>query len=799
MRPASGAPKVTAPTPLAEHIDDQGARILRTTLVLTALLLAVAIVGGHALGPSDASRMAVRYVMLAVAVTSLVTLQRRGVNAAVRQFLFYGVALMMIQALAVGGLRTPILFGLPAILVLAGWFLGRRQAFALGAAAFAGAGALVLLETEGILQPQARDVYDHWWTMAVVIPISSVIGVHAHARFVRQLQKANDGARRLHLINQLAAQVYEIPDVKRILRVTIDAIVTVTNAPRVVSYLVEPNGGGLRLVASHGFDADYERLAQRIAFDTSWAGAAIEQRCPLVARDIALENRFDPAVRDALLARGLRSGVMIPLVEQSTPLGCVALFYPAGALEDLDTAETESFEAVSRTLSMAIANALHVGHLRHQARHDSLTGLSNRAALHEAFGRLLAAPRPGERPAVLLLDLDRFKDINDTLGHHIGDRLLTALAARLASTVGQRGAITCRLGGDEFAILIEDGVSAEEVLVRARGIRESLAHPFEIGGMTLKVGASIGVAVFPEHGEDSHELLRAADVAMYQAKSHSLGVALYDRGFDDHSPERLALLNDLTNALTRGELVMHYQPKLDLRSGGIAGFEALVRWRHPKLGLLAPASFIGLAEASEVIHPFTRVVLDLAMRDCAKLRRAGLYQPIALNLSPRNLIDDRCVRDIEHLLREHGLHYEDIELEITETAIMHDPEQVAGLLDYLDSRGVGLAIDDFGTGYSSLAHLKRLPLGFLKVDRVFVSNMRADEQDAIIVRSTIALAHSLGMQVIAEGVEDAPTAELLRAMGCDIIQGYHLSPPLPLDELVGWMAMRDVSLEAQGA
>ncbi len=277
---------------------------------------------------------------------------------------------------------------------------------------------------------------------------------------------------------------------------------------------------------------------------------------------------------------------------------------------------------------------------------------------------------------------------------------------------------------------------------------------------------------------------------MYHAKVNGLGASLYDRGSDTHSPERLALIGDLGDAITRGELVLHYQPKLDLRTGKVAGVEALVRWRHPKLGLLYPASFIQLAEASEVIHPFTRAVLDLAMNDCARMRRLGLDQTVALNLSARNLVDDRCVRDVEQLIQAHGLRPEDIELEITETTIMHDPAQVAALLDRLDRRGVGLAIDDFGTGYSSLAHLKRLPVDFLKVDRSFVRDMATDEQDALIVRSTITLAHSLGIQVIAEGVEDAATADALRALGCDMIQGYHLSRPLPLEELLQWLAAR---------
>jgi diguanylate cyclase (GGDEF)-like protein/PAS domain S-box-containing protein len=925
--------------PLADRIDDRGERILRIAFLLLGALVLCAIVGGHATGQAEASRMAIRYLMFAVALAAYLVLRRWGVGPAVRLFLFSATSVILAQSLAVSGVRTPVLLALPAILMLSGWFLGRKEAFALGALAGAGVAAMMLLEHAGQLVAQPREILDYGWALLVVIPISSVMGVHAHGRFLGQLDLAEEGARRLQrelgaryrseermratlestpnvaiqwcerhgrvrywnhasellfgwtareavgrpigelmldaegaarfvealheveargrcvgpaeyrarrkdgrdawvsatlfaipgeegvpyfvcmgidvterklaesalrssneslrLINQLSSRVHEMHDVEAILRGAIDAVVDVTRAPRVVTYMFEPDGVHLRLIASHGFDPEYERLAARVDVRTSWSGCALEQRRPLMASDIAREPRFAPAVREALLARGLRSGVVIPLVAHDAPLGCVALFYPREAPAD-GVAAMETFEAVARTLSMAIANARHVAHLHHQARHDQLTGLPNRAALHEAFSALAPALPGRLRPAVMLLDLDRFKEINDTLGHHIGDRLLSALSRRLAATLGSAGATTCRLGGDEFAVLLHDVDSAEEALARARAIRDALAQPFEVDGMMLKAGASIGVALYPAHGADSHALLRAADVAMYRAKTRALGVCLYDRESDTHSPERLALVTDLNDAIARGELLLHYQPKLDLRSGAVAGVEALVRWNHPRLGLLAPGQFIHLAEASEVIHAFTRAVLDQAMGDCATLRRRGLYLPVALNLSARNLVDDRCVQEIERLIGEHGLAYEDIELEITETAIMHDPTQVARLLGRLDRRGVGLAIDDFGTGYSSLAHLKRLPLDSLKVDRTFVRDMTGDEQDAAIVRSTIALAHSLGMRAIAEGVEDERTLQALRTMGCDMAQGYYIGKPMPLADLFDWLAARSTEAAIEG-
>jgi len=615
--------------------------------------------------------------------------------------------------------------------------------------------------------------------------VCMVVDISERRRTEAALKARNES---LRLLSELSSRVYAVSDVESILRIAIDVVRVVTGAPGVLTYLSTPGGRYLRLVAQHGFDDDYESIAGRVDLQRSWTGQSLSLRKPQVAYDIRREHSFDPVIREALLARDLGSGVVIPLLDDDEPLGCITLFYPSDALSESGRGEMETYEAVSRTLSMAIANVRRLDQLRHKARHDTLTGLPNRAALHDEFARLDVDG--GARPSMMLLDLDRFKEVNDTLGHHIGDQLLGALSQRLAETVGTEEALTCRLGGDEFAVLLHDAGTADRALARARAIREALVRPFDVDGMSLKVGASVGVAMYPDHGTDSHGLLRAADVAMYRAKGHALGVVLYDRDADVHSPQRLALLAELAEAITHGELVMHYQPKLDLRTGAIAGFEALVRWRHPKLGLLFPGSFMPLAEASEVIHPFTRAVMDLAMADCVRLRARGLTQPVALNLSARNLVDDRCVNDIEELIAAHGLGYEDIELEITETTIMHDPAQVADLLDRLDRRGVGLAIDDFGTGYSSLAHLKRLPMDFLKVDRTFVRDMIVDDQDAAIVRSTITLAHSLDMKVIAEGVEDRATLDMLREMGCDMIQGYHLSKPLPLEDLLTWIERR---------
>jgi len=298
------------------------------------------------------------------------------------------------------------------------------------------------------------------------------------------------------------------------------------------------------------------------------------------------------------------------------------------------------------------------------------------------------------------------------------------------------------------------------------------------------------VAYYPEHGDSSHALLRAADVAMYRAKKLTAGVVVYDRSFDDYSPDRLALAGELVQAVQRGELVLHYQPKCDIASGRVTGFEALARWQNPRLGLLHPGDFIHLVEMTEVIHPFTNAVMDRALADKRRLHDLGYTQPVAINLSARNLMDALCVDRLMDAISRHGVPEQEVELELTETALMHDPDSSARLLQGIAAKGVNIAIDDFGTGYSSLAYLRRLPLSALKIDCSFVLGMNDNAQDRIIVRSTVALAHSLGLYVIAEGVENAEALTLLADMGCEQAQGYHLSRPLPFDELIDWLRTR---------
>jgi len=442
-----------------------------------------------------------------------------------------------------------------------------------------------------------------------------------------------------------------------------------------------------------------------------------------------------------------------------------------------------------------------------QALHDPLTDLPNRTLLFDRLRQaVLAAGRDGATLALLLLDLDRFKEINDTLGHHVGDLALQEVAERLSGALRASDTVA-RLGGDEFAVILPRGDRAGATRA-ARKIGAALKPPVEIDGRALHVGASIGIALYPPHGADPQTLLRRADVAMYVAKRESggSGYAVYAPARDEHSPERLALGAALRHAIAHDELLLHYQPRVDLqgvrgpvgkagasdrdKSAGsnVSCVEALARWRRPCHGLVPPDQFIPLAERTGLIGPLTRWVLDAALRQCSRWRRDGLELAVAVNLSASNLRDPRLADTIVGLLGAYGLPATALRLELTESTIMSDAETALKMLGRLAGHGIHISIDDYGTGYSSLSYLKRLPVAELKIDKSFVLHMAEDAADAAIVSSTIGLAHSLGLRVVAEGVEDERSRDLLAAMKCDAAQGYYLSRPLGAEDLTRWLS-----------
>ena len=425
----------------------------------------------------------------------------------------------------------------------------------------------------------------------------------------------------------------------------------------------------------------------------------------------------------------------------------------------------------------------HVDEIEHQATHDHLTGLPNRVLFQDRVEQaMLGTARDARGFAVLLLDLDRFKDVNDTLGHESGDRVLEEVAKQLRSAVRESDTVA-RLGGDEFAVLARGVDGSEQALVVAEKLRAALAEPVTVADILLDVDASVGVALVPQHGRDVETIIRHADIAMYVAKELHTGVELYPTDHDHFSPERLQLVAELRRAIAADELICYYQPQAAVASGELRGVEALVRWPHPTRGLLGPDQFIPLAERTGLIRALTRQVLRQAIRQCRAWHEQGFELAVSVNITGRDLLDVQLPDEVAALLAEAGLEPRFLELEITENTILADPIRARAILTRLSELGVRLAIDDFGSGNSSLAYLKRLPVDVLKIDKAFVLNMESDDDDAIIVSSTITLSHNLGLAVVAEGVETKEVWNRLALLGCDLIQGYYLSRPAPAEAL----------------
>ncbi|MFF4541766.1 putative bifunctional diguanylate cyclase/phosphodiesterase [Streptomyces aureus] len=480
--------------------------------------------------------------------------------------------------------------------------------------------------------------------------------------------------------------------------------------------------------------------------------------------------------RTALVRQGLVAVALLGIA----PLICVV----ATAQPTLLPLFSIPLIALDSTLWIARARA------EEQLR-DPLTGLPNRQWLLErTWTALDDAERIGARSALMLIDLDRFRSVNDTLGHLAGDRLLLQIAERLRLAL-PRGAEAARLGGDEFAVLLPVADSTTSATRVARNLVATLGSPLDLDGLTLVLEASAGLAVFPDHALDAEGLLRRADIAMYQAKRDRTGVEVYESKRDSNTPDRLGLLGDLRRALDTGDVQLHYQPKVRF-DGQVAGLEALVRWVHPERGKVPPDEFIAIAESSGLMPHLTEYVLETALGQVARWRAQGLYVPVAVNVSPRDVHTPGFAGAVAARLARHGVPAGALQLEITEHVLLEDPQRAADTLAALTGHGVKMSLDDFGTGYSSLVHLRRLPVSELKIDRSFVARLAVDAEDAEIVRCTVDLAHSLGLLVVAEGVEDDETWERLRDLGCDAVQGWLVAAAMPPDEATAWLLARGV-------
>lgn len=436
-----------------------------------------------------------------------------------------------------------------------------------------------------------------------------------------------------------------------------------------------------------------------------------------------------------------------------------------------------------RTTQLQDANT----QLEHQALHDSLTNLPNRALFHDRLSNTLSsAQRSQELFALIGLDLDLFKEINDTLGHHAGDLVLQHVAQACHKILRESDTVA-RMGGDEFSILLPKVTGMEHAMQVAQRVLAAIKEPLQIDGHLIEVSASLGIAIYPEHGDDELTLIMHGDAAMYEAKRQKLGVAVYQPEMGEGKNEAVALKGELRRAIAEGEMVLHFQPKIDFSAQKINGVEALVRWQHPRLGLLYPDRFISLAEHSGQIKPLTIEVLRLAMLQIQIWREQGMEFPVAVNISAVNLQDRGFPEIVAAMMTEYEVPSRLLELEVTETAIMTEPISAIDNIRKLDNIGVQVSIDDFGTGYSSMAYLQKLLVAKIKIDKSFVIDMDKDQKDDVIVRSTIELAHNLGLKAVAEGVESAEVWERLKAMGCDSAQGYYMSKPLTPEKFAEWM------------
>jgi diguanylate cyclase (GGDEF)-like protein len=494
----------------------------------------------------------------------------------------------------------------------------------------------------------------------------------------------------------------------------------------------------------------------------------------------------DHAERRWLESHRLPDAIVVPLPGNAGIIGMLVVGDRLGEVRTYDDQDILLLETVANHASVAMQKGDLTQRLRHEALHDALTSLPNRTHLNRAMVELLRTGPAGDGSglAVMILDLDGFKEINDTLGHPQGDVVLVEVAQRLTSAVGQDGFVA-RLGGDEFAVVvpgISDHHRAAEIGHR---MMASLEEPIAVDDFQIEVSASVGISLSPQHGVDSSVLLKRADMAMYDCKTSSQGVGVYEPRIDTTSERRLSMVGELRGALAAGEVEVYMQPQADTVSGQVHSAEALVRWKHHQFGQVSPDEFIPVAERSGLIKPLTLSVLSTSLAASVMWRDFGMT--VAVNLSPRSLLDSSLVATVKELLERHDASPESLILEITENAVMADPSRAIELLERFNNMGVRLSVDDFGTGYSSLSYLKRLPVHEVKIDRSFVTNLLNNDEDFAIVRSIVDLGNNLGLEIVAEGVEDQQTWDLLADFGCTRVQGWHLARPMPIAHLHDWL------------
>ena len=555
--------------------------------------------------------------------------------------------------------------------------------------------------------------------------------------------------------------------------------------------IVEDSENDTLLLLEHlragGYEPDYTRVESAEALNTALEG----HEWDMVIADYTMPGFSGTAALSIVRSRGLE----VPFIFVSGTIGeDIAVEAMKNGANDyiIKNNLNRLLPAINRELRDAEVRRERTRaeeRIRHLAYYDPLTDLPNRTLfqnrLEQAVHNSLRARNP---LAVMIMDLDTFKEINDTLGHLMGDAVLREIGHRLATGLRESDTVA-RLGGDEFAVMLPN-VGRAGAELAARKLLALVQEPLAIEGVNLDVHSSVGIALFPEHGTEAELLIQRADVAMYVAKQDRSGHVVYAQELDRHSPERLALMGDFRHAISRDQLRVHYQPKLNLKTNQVSGVEALVRWQHPELGLIMPDRFIPMAEQTGAVRPLTLWMLERALQQCLEWRRQGVELVAAVNLSPRNLQDPELPERVRSLLNLLGAPAQMLELEITESVIMSDPLRSLQVLTRLNKMGLRLAVDDFGTGYSSFSYLRKLPVHEIKIDKSFIDDM-IQQHDEVIVQSTIDLAHNLGLTVVAEGVQDKETLDRLRELGCDTAQGDYLSAPLDAPSVLPWLRARE--------
>jgi diguanylate cyclase (GGDEF)-like protein len=622
-----------------------------------------------------------------------------------------------------------------------------------------------------------------WWAVVPLVLVAALIVV-AYRGYLRLSQRFSALQRLYDFSHSLATRELEPAGAAAVI---VERLREVLHA-RSAELLVLGQSGGIDRASLRDGDLSFGRV--KSLDGPSLVADVLESGKPILKVSNPLFRGQSGNFSDPLLGQ-FRDAVLTPLMQGERAVGALVALDRDEALNPFDDDDLRLFEALAANAISSLERARLVEELRleaeakiHQATYDSLTGLPNRTLLLSRVAEVLAETG---RAAVAILDLDRFKDVNDTLGHETGDRLLCEVARRLKRAARQRVTVA-RLGGDEFAVLVPGIIGPEEAVGIVRDLEKSISDVMDIDGMSLAIRASAGIALAPDHGDNVAALLQRADIAMYVAKERKSGIELYSPASDQNTQRRLTLGGQLLHALDDCEqLSVVFQPMADLTTGEIRSVEALVRWDHPSYGPVDPSEFVRIAEQTGLIGRLTDFVLAESFAHAADWVRAGLDVGLSFNLSGRELSDSEVVARIVGHLKRNGLPAERITLEVTETEVMSDLDSASDVLNELSDLGLRVAVDDYGTGYSSLAYLHKLPVNELKIDRSFVEHLGQSTSNRIIVRSSVAMAHSLGLSVVAEGAEDELTCAILADSGCDAVQGYFLSEPKTAEDLVQWL------------